>query len=160
MTPVPDWNDPAAVKRYHRKVIRRALLRFGLLPILIGLLPVAGFTGYRQFYPLSEQEHLRRRERRKANLDQPVTKRDLRPWQHGHGNSANAETPLAPWPDPRQPIRARSVVSQWTTASNPGVWGVRPRSENVSCGLLARLFSPLPVEERRGAGNTTSELHA
>ena len=26
MIPDPDWNDPAAVKRYQRKVIRRDLL--------------------------------------------------------------------------------------------------------------------------------------
>lgn len=77
MIPPPDWSDPAAVKRYKRKIIRRDLLRFGLLPILIGLLPAAGFTVYRRYYPLSEQERLRRRERRKANLDRPVTKRGL-----------------------------------------------------------------------------------
>ena len=43
-------------------------------------------------------------------------------------------------------------------SSNPGVLGVQSLSENASCGLLAQLFSPLPVEERRVAGNTTSEL--
>lgn len=68
-----DWNDPAAVKRYSR----RQILKFAGLPVLLGLLLGAGFMVYRRFYPLSEQERLRRRERRQANLDRPVTKRDL-----------------------------------------------------------------------------------
>lgn len=68
-----DWNDPAAVKRY----TRRQILKFAGLPALLGLLLGSGFMVYRWFYPLSEQERQRRRERLKANLDRPVTKRDL-----------------------------------------------------------------------------------
>ena len=68
-----DWNDPAAVKRY----TRRQILKDVGLPVLLGLLLVTGVMVYRRFYPLSEQERLRRRERREANLDRPVTKRDL-----------------------------------------------------------------------------------
>ena len=78
MIPPPDWSDPAAVKRYQRKIIRRDLLRFGLLPLLIGLLPAAGFTLYQRFYPeKAEQQRQRVREHIKANLDRPATKGNL-----------------------------------------------------------------------------------
>lgn len=68
-----DWNDPAAVKRH----TRRQILKFAGLPVLIGLLLGTGLMAYRRFYPLSEQQRQRRRERLDANLDRPVTKRDL-----------------------------------------------------------------------------------
>ena len=78
MTPVPDWNDPAAVKRYHRKVIRLDLLRFGLLPLLIGLLLPAGFMVYQRSYPeKTEQQRQRVSEHIRTNLNSPATKGDL-----------------------------------------------------------------------------------
>lgn len=78
MIPDPDWSDHAAVKRYNRKVVRRALLRFGLLPILIGLLLPAGFMVYQRSYPeKAEQQRQRVREHIKTNLNSPATKGDL-----------------------------------------------------------------------------------
>ena len=78
MIPDLDWSDPAAVKRYRRKVTRRSLLRFPLLPVLIGLLPAAAFMIYRRFYPeKAEQQRQRVREHIKAKLDSPATKGDL-----------------------------------------------------------------------------------
>lgn len=71
-------DNPAAFNRYRRKVARRSLLRFGLLPVLIGLLPVAGFTLDRRFYPVkAEQQRQRVREHIKTKLDRPATKGDL-----------------------------------------------------------------------------------
>ena len=78
MIPDLDWSNPAAVKRSRRKIMRRSFLRFGLLPFLIGLLPVAGFTLYRRFHPeKAEQQRQRIREHIKTKLDSPATKGDL-----------------------------------------------------------------------------------
>lgn len=78
MIPDLDWSNPAVVKRYRRKIMRRSFLQFGLLPFLIGLLPVAGFTLYRRFHPeKAEQQRQRVREYINTQLDSPATKGDL-----------------------------------------------------------------------------------
>ena len=77
MIPKPDWSDPAAVKRYTRKISRRTLL-MPMGGILIGLLPAAAFLIYRRFYPeKAEQQRQRVREHIKTNLNSPATKGDL-----------------------------------------------------------------------------------
>ena len=77
MIPDPDWSDPAAVKRYTRKISRRTLL-MSMGGILIGLLPAAAFLIYRRFYPeKAEQQCQRVREHIKTNLNSSATKGDL-----------------------------------------------------------------------------------
>jgi len=77
MIPAPDWSDPAAVKLYKRKCIRRDLLKL-VGAVLLGLLPAAAFLIYRWFYPVkAEQQRQRVRENIKANLNSPATKGDL-----------------------------------------------------------------------------------
>ena len=107
MIPDLDWSNPAVVKRYRRKIIRRSILQFALLPFLIGLLPVAGFTLYRRFYPeKAEQQRQRVREYINTQLDSPAA-----------------------------PIRVRSVVPLLTTILESGVLGAQSRRDRLSCGL-------------------------
>ena len=74
MISAPDWGDPAAVKRYQRKIMRRHLLQF----VGAVLLPAAALLIYRWFYPeKAEQQRQRVRNHIKAKLDTPATKGDL-----------------------------------------------------------------------------------
>ena len=72
MIPDPDWSDPAAVKRYLRKIRRRDLLHVAG-GVLLGLVPVAALWGWLWFNPITEQQLRRLRDHLKFSLDRPVT---------------------------------------------------------------------------------------
>ena len=77
MIPEPDWLDPAAVKRYKRKIVRRDLLFFSGAAF-IGLLPLTAYLIYEWLNPeKAAQQRQRVRDRIKAKLDSPATKGDL-----------------------------------------------------------------------------------